>query len=1841
MMLLLAAMQGCGWFSSDDAPELVQAQSTVVESHTEGPVGGRDSLRVVLNPVLANKIREGQSEPPALDDVFTLTPSLSGATFWSGTNTLVFSPFENMPAGKSVTVQVALSKLPNAPQDADFSFAVDVRPQTMTLNTGGLLPVSAGVMAFDGAIVTGDAADPEAVERMLTVKHGSDKVEIVWEHPLSTRHNFKIRGIDRGEQDTQLILKVNGASIEVDETIERTFEVPAKGRFDVTQIRAVTQGSPHIEVRFSDVVDAGQDLRGLIQVSRVKKPRFEVNNESVSVFVGGNPSGSYTVDVQGVKSQAGKSLASPEQVTVLFGPQDPAVRFAGKGVILPRSNDLTIPIEAINLRGVWIEALAVPVGNLPQFLQVNDLDGSEQMRRVGRVVWRDHVEFDVEESDTNRWRRVGLDMAAFAEKNPAGMYQLRLRFLPQDSMYACSRPLPDVDYPSEEDVTNAPEQSFWDNWDGTSGYSSWELWDGMDNPCHPGFFLRGDGSKAQKRNIVVSNLGLMVKRGQADRAFVAATDLVSGRPVEGVNVELLDYQLQSVGKGTTDADGFVRVDTAREPFIATAVRGEDHAFVRLNDGGSLAMGHFDVGGVKVAEGLRGMIYGERGVWRPGDDIQLTFLRFDKTGALPSNHPVEFTLTDPQGKRVQRRTVVGGLDGFTRFVGSTAADAITGQYLVTARVGGSTFQKPLRVETIAPNRLKIGLDFGTERIDGPNPRLDSTLSARWLHGAPAPSMKATVDVEYRPKRTKFPKYEGYSFEDRSRSVSTSTRRIFEGRLNDRGEVGVQTGLELPDQTPGMLNAAFTTRVYEPSGRPSVDEITIPVSPYTRYVGLKTPKGDAARGMLLTDTDHVVNLAMVDAAGKPVAGQHAVKVTLYKVRWRWWWEAGDGDLADYSGRQGRSVVASGNTTLSNGKGTFTFQVKYPDWGRYLLVAEDLDGSHRASKVLYIDWPGWAGRAQKDNPGGATVLSVTSPQKEAQVGETVTLNIPAAPGGRALVSLETGTDVVEAFWVDTKDDMVKATFQATQAMVPNVYAHVTVVQPHQATKNDLPIRLYGVVPIEISSPETRLSPELVAADVFKPESTVEVTVKESDGKPMTYTLAMVDEGLLGLTRFKTPDPWRAFHQREALGVRSWDVYGYVAGALGGALEGVIAIGGDGEAEAPPGSKARRFPPVAKVMGPYRLDAGESKTHRINMPKYVGEVRLMVVAAKDGSFGSTEKSVAVRSPLMVLGTLPRLLGPQERLVVPVNVWALEPTVRNVSVRLEGSGPVKVVGQAQQSLRFSDIGEKMLEFEVETSGVGVANLKLIAEGNGKRSEQAIEIEVRPPGLTARRTIALADLAAGGSGSTTVEAFGLPGTRTAMLEFSSMPALGLEHRLDQLIAYPHGCAEQTTSRAFPQVHLKSLVDLSPERAAKVDDNVRAAITKLERYQTNEGGFSLWPSSRADDWTSSWVGHFLVEADRAGYRVPDHVTSAWIDYQKNAARNWTAVSRSWSVSSELGQAYRLYTLALAGTPEMGAMNRLKSRATLSAPARWRLAAAYALAGQAGAARTLVKGASTEAEGPVELGGTYSSPARERAMILDTLAALDPTSSSATTMLQAVATDLSNGQKRWATQTTAFALVSVAHHAQALGASKPISAQVKVGKRKAKKAKTTRPILQIPLELEGDGPVPVSFRNQGSGLIYGRLVVRALPAPSPSAAEIHGLEVNVSYVTEDGDTLLTSQTDHGMDFKAWVRVRNVSGRKLENVAVTAIFPSGWELFGMRSGTGDGYTYRDVRDDRVNYYLDLESGGQKMFPVGLNAAYRGRYFLPEVRAEAMYDASIWGGSASRWTEVAPTTGRLLGAN
>ncbi len=1807
---------------------------SVISAYTSGTISRESVIRIRFTERVADS---SQIHVPLDRSPLSFKPRIDGLAVFADDRTLEFRPAKRLPQQQEYTARLKLSDILDVePGQERFEFTFTTMAQYFDVELDGLRAISRTDLThqqLQGSILTADAELGIDVEKVLSAEQNGRDLPIRWSHSDDRReHGFVVDSIVRGKDSSRVHVQWNGAPIDVDKDGERILHVPALGAFYVSQIRSVQGKQDYIEVRFTDPLKRKQNLHGLIRVANHPGLRFDIDDNLVKVYSRSTWIGTIEVRVEpGVRNVMGIRLKKGDTRKVTFEDIKPQVRFVGTGVIMPTTDNLTVPVEAVNVRAVRVEAMRVYEDNISQFLQVNRLCGSSQLKRVGRVVWKKFVPLTWTPTSRNEWTRYGLDLGPLVKKYPRGLYRLKLSFIRRHAVYQCAGDSMSQGGETDLGLQNLNDELESSYWDGAErGYDWYEYYQNRENPCHPAYYRpMGGHDISVSRNVIVSDIGLVAKRGASDTVLVVATDLRTAQPMVGASVTLLDYQQGTLAQGNTDRRGMVRLAADHQAFLVVAENGAQKGYVRLSDGDALSVSHFDVRGETVRKGLKGYIYGERGVWRPGDSLFVTFILMDRGSGLPADHPIRFDLYNARGQLVRTINRTRSKHGFYAFRIATEPDAPTGNWRASVKVGGVTFEKVLKVESIMPNRLKIRFELpqGTSYLtDG---HMSADLSATWLHGAVARNLKADVEVSFSPAQTRFEKMGDYVFDDPVRRYAPEQQSIFEGRLDANGHAVVSANLRAYNSAPGMLNAGFRTRVYEPSGAFSVDRFSVPFHPYERYVGVSVPKGDKARGMLLTDTTHATRIVVVDRDGTPVPARR-LEVKLYKVRWRWWWERGDDkSLADYIGKSSHKPIKADTIKAANGRAQWPFKIDHPQWGRFLVRVRDLDGGHATGKVFYVDWPGWAGRARKDSPGGATVLSFSTDKQQYQVGEKVTVTIPTGTEGRALVTVESGTRVLAAEWIEPTGEQTRYSFVCTGDMAPNVYVHVTHVQPHLQTKNDHPIRMYGVVPVKVVDPNTVLTPSIQCAETFVPEETATITVSEESGAPMTYTLAVVDEGLLDLTRFATPDPWGHFYRREALGVMTWDVFDEVIGAYGGTLERLLSIGGDGEAAAPGKKKAQRFPPMVRFYGPFDLGRRDRNAHEVDIPQYVGAVRVMIVAGRDGAFGNAEKSVFVRKPLMILGTLPRVLGPEERVDLPVAVFAMEPKVKNVSVRVKTDGPLSVVGDSRRKVSFKDIGDKVVTFGLKASAApGIARVSIDASGGGEKAAHDIELDVRMPGGPVVDVIDTV-LGAGASWSGQVELPGMAGTNEATLEVSRVPPLNLARRLTWLIRYPHGCVEQTTSAVFPQLYLPTLLELTAEREQQISSNVKAGIDRLRTFQTSDGGFSYWPGGSACAWGSNYAGHFLVEARKAGYVVPDAIVEQWKKYQMNRAANWT----SGSSGSALTQAYRLYTLALAGSADLSAMNRFKETKGLSAAAAWRLAAAYQLGGQPEAAKRVARKAGLSVRTYRELGGTYGSGLRDTAMIVEALGLLGE-HDKAQPLVAALSERLCS-QKWLSTQTTAYALIAMARMA---GTAKDgtVSVAYSWNGGKERTVSADAALLQRALPLNDETAATITVSNTGSGVVYPRLVVEGIPAPGTETAAENDIKLIVHYLTPGGNRLDVSQLEQGTDFLAEITVRNTGRTGLyEEVALSHLVASGWEIRNERMEPGSGrkqsdFEYQDIRDDRVYTYFDIAQGASKTFRVMLNATYLGRFYLPMLEVEAMYDATINARVPGTWVTV-----------
>lgn len=1798
---------------------------------THGLVSASGEVRVAFRePVVSWS--EGQVLKPEL---LRISPHVPGKLIALNSQTMAFVPDQPFDQNTLYHFDLDLEKLiPKIPKEfKTFSFEIKTIKQEFVISSRYLQSYSKDWQYLESSLKSADLMSLSTAQKLVEATQNGKGLKVKFDKSIDkgTEFLFTIDSIRREVDDSKIIVKWDGSSFAIDSKGSEEIIIPGKNNFSVIKVNMIDEESQYLEINFSDPLKKNQNFEGLVLLQGTKKHKIVVDGSLLKVYPDKRIKGVALLELfQGIESIEGFKLKQIYSENITFEQLKPAVRLLSSGTLLPSSDKLKINFEAVNLKAVNVTIYRIFENNVLQFLQDQNMNGDSNLRYVSRPIAKKAILLENKFSgNTNKWSAYAVDLSELINPDPGAIYRVEFSFGRRYSDYNCDS-TDEVafsldkfdDFKSEtknSNYWNDPEDYYY-----ADEYDDDYDWRQRENPCENTYYY----DKKIAVNVLATNLGLTVKKGTDDSYFVSATDLLTTQPLANTKVTFYNLQQQALGSVVTDQNGFSNFKNESIAVFAVAERDRQKTYIRLTDGNSLSVSKFDVSGSKIQQGLKGYLFGERGVWRPGDTLFLSFLLNDKANPLPANHPVSFELIDPYGKITNRQVKRDGLNNFYNFTVATNQDSPTGNWSAKITIGGATFSERIRMETIKPNRLKIKAYFDDNVLSAAK-NIAGKLEVLWLHGAVAKKLKSDIQVRFNQTKTIFSGFPNYVFDDPTRTFFAEEQNVFSGNIDENGKTAFQLKPQLDGKAPGLLQATFITKVYEPGGDFSTDVFTKTYSPYTTYVGLRTPEGDTKTGMLVTDKSYRFDVATVDLKGNPKAVKD-LKVTIYKVNWRWWWDNSADNLSSFnSDTNHQNVFEKTISTNSTGKTSFDFQLKYPEWGRYLVRVEDENGNHATGQTIYIDWPGWAGKSQKKDPSAATMLVFSTDKSKYNVGETAVITFPSDNKGRALVTVENGTEVIESLWITPQKGETKFELPIKETYAPNVYLHISLLQPHALTANDLPIRMYGIVPITVENPKTILEPLIAMPKVLRPEETIEVEIKEKTGKPMTYSIAIVDEGLLDLTRFKTPNPWDVFYAKEALGVKTWDVFDDVIGAYGGQINQVFSIGGDTEAAGAKNKKANRFKPMVVYLGPFSLESGKKKTHTVKIPKYIGSVRTMVTAADNASeaYGFAEQTAAVRKPLMILTSLPRKITPGEKVTLPVTVFAMENSVKEVTVKVRNNAAYHIKGTSSQQVSFSQPDEKMVYFELEVADYsGIGKVWVEASGNGQKASYEIEIDVVNPNPVSTEVKSFV-LEPNSTESINLKTFGIDGSNIGRIEISTLPAMNYNGRLEYLIQYPHGCIEQVTSSVFPQLLMNEIMDLTVDKKQKIKQNIEAAIKKLGDFQRPEGGFSYWQGQKSiDEWGTSYAGHFLIEAANKGYVLPIGFKTAWLKYQQNMARNW----RKSESSSDLTQAYRLYTLALAGNPDVSSMNRLRETSGISNEAKLRLSAGFALIGQKNASEAIFKTVNIDFQPVKDDYITYGSVDRNRAMGLETLVLLNR-KSEAQSLAKIIAKNL-NSDNWLSTQSTAYSLLSMAKFAKLIG-GKSIDANLEFNGKQVQLL-TAKTMMEKPLVIKkGDNQLKI-INNRDNTLFVNVINSGILPVGQEKTVQ-KNLSLSQTFKGRDGKPIDVGKLTQGTNFVAEITVTNKKGDWVKNIALTEILPSGWEIVNTRftdfgSFEPNKADYTDIRDDRANFYFDLKKYESKTFRILLNASYLGTYYLPGVQCEAMYDNDYIFRSFGRWVEV-----------
>ncbi len=1762
-----------------------------ISAYTSGIISKTSPIHVFLKHEIPDSIL---NDTNSLRKTIKTTPAFDYTIVNSTRNKLELVPLQNLDNKKRYKVDVNMEELLRLDLDHEvFSLVFETITQDYKIKQISLEPKNAykpNNLELTGYIETTDVAKFEDVKQIITSVGKYRLEDLRFTKYNNKRFKFSLKNIVKQKEKTSFNLAFDGQPIDQPRKVNQRIDIPAKSDFSYSKWEYESYPDQLLTLYFTEPLNSKQELKGLVTLDQSNNMSFEVDGTKLKVYLNTSHTGQDKLVVhRGIQNFEGEKTKVLVEDTIYIDPPRPTIEIIGDGTILPNSQGLIVPFKTIGLKKVDVELYRIHENNVLQFLQVNEVDETYQLRRVANKLT--HKTINLEKTNSGKlqqWTTQAINIRDLIRPQPGAIYRVRFSFKPSYTFNTCT----DIDDVStRNDFFDYYENSDFDELEDT-------------DVCDRYFYY----SSTKSKNLIASDLGLIVKQGNADNFTVIATNLVTGNPMPNTTIKFYNYAQQVIKQAVTNQFGIASVATTETPSVIVGSHNRHKSYIQLNRGLSNSTSKFATDGAMRSNGVEAFFYGERGVWRPGDSIYLSCVVKDEFNKIRHGQPANLKFIDPKGRVVSESQVKLNKRGILSFPLSTDIDAPTGYYQVVLSSGSYDFRKSLLVETVRPNRLKINLDLGAKEIETHKTK-NLLLSSHWLHGKLASDLKAKVTMRLTPSHTTFPDFKNFIFENSTKRVSQSEQVIYDENLDSLG----QANIELPQekiQSAGKMKAQFITKVFEKGGGFSIDNFNAVYHPYTSYVGMKLSYNNY--GYLSTSKPNKIEIVNVQPNGKVVKAKTKLRLQVFKIEWRWWWQHNESDLASYLNNNSYELHTDKTLEIS-GETSYNLTIPEHEWGQYFVQITNEENGHSCGKLFFADYYG-STRNAKDQ-SGAMLLSIESSKPRYKLGENAQVSFQSPGKGKALISIENDLNVEHTYWVDVRRGNNNINVPLTRAMTPSCYVHVTLLQPHVHLRNDKPIRLYGVIPLDVYDASTVLYPEVKIPEEIRPDENINVAVSEKNGKAMYYTIAIVDEGLLDLTRYKTPKIWKHFNKKRALGILTYDVYDQVINAFSGKFENVYRIGGDAEGVEGNIAKANRFKPTVKYLGPFYLKPGGRANHRIKIENYIGSVKTMIIARNGKAFGSSDAKTRVVKPLMIQTSAPRTLTPGDELEIPVNLFLTEEAKLPVTVSLKANNGVQVLTK-KLVVRKAKNGEAIVKFKIKVgSQIGASTFKIEASCANDKHQEKLDIPIRLPGYAVSQT-ALLTLKPGQKGHFNIRNIGWQGTNSATLETSTYPSIDLEKRLNYLIRYPHGCIEQTTSSVFPQLYLSTIMDISEKRKEKIDKNINAAITRLAKFQTLDGGFSYWPGGNSsNEWGSSYAGHFLIEAKALGYYVPDHLLNAWYQYQTkqiNASNSYAFYHK------EDNQAYRLYTLAHYGKPDIGAMNRFKELKLTSNAAKWRIATAYALAGRLDVAKSMIKELSENVRSYRDHGRTYGSGFRDKVIILEAMLAVDDQ------RYIRVMKELANkmGSKSYlSTQETAYGLLAYSKL---------------VKKRPSKNVSyVVTKITEEPVTYSFDSPIhqlklgtpskikTVELQNTSDQPIFIKMINTGTPISSTLSDKSNGISLKVRYANQEGKTVKPTQIKYGQDYKMYITVTNKSKiSNLQNIALSTFFASGCEIENTRlsGGSRNNATYEDIRDDRCFAYFDLRSGASKTFYYTFTSTYKGRFLNPGIHCEAMYDPSIY---------------------
>jgi len=1388
------------------------------------------------------------------------------------------------------------------------------------------------------------------------------------------------------------------------------------------------------------------------------------------------------------------------------------------------------------------------------------------------------------------------------------------------------------------------------------------------------------GDKTSIVRLSVTDMNVIVKRAAAPpgaawsrtvRAW--ARDIETNEPLSNVDMEVIRKSGDVLARCETGADGGCRLSLPEkkvdpsEPFAIIARRGDDITFLEYDDLESNVQ-HANLHGepYQSEKPYRGSLYTERGVYRPGETAHVVgVVRKENHRAPKPEMPVELKVRDARGRlvrKVVRKTNRAGVVELDESFGDLAE---TGQWRVEMAVADNDVAShEFNVEEFVPERMDVEASVRSEHLAFED-RAQVKVDAEYLFGASAEGSDVDLDCRVEPADFEPPKnadleYGPIKLDGNYDSITLETVR---GTIGENGSTTLSCpSIDRASAFPTTGRLVANVDVYESgSGRTTRARATARVHPERHYIGLRQHIEEVQAGETYRMEGRVV-----DWQGQPVSSVDEIEVQFSDLEGEWT-RFYNSELGRTDWKKHLRPVREGRQTVSvadDGSFEIEFTPGSVDDG-YLLRATAGEAETAVQfdpeRRYYRHRSPRETRNRTPRPDTPDALHVDVPEP-ISVGEEHTATFTAAYKGRVLLTVETD-GLVRHEWREVDAGKHEWSFELDE-FAPNVYVGAFLMKDPHLESDDayLPGRAFGMQSARVEPEQFTASVDVSVPEKVEPNSTLSVDVETdaTDG-PAWVAVAAVDEGILSLTDFETPDPLREILAKRTLGVTTFDTIGW---ALSFPPRGQSAAQGGGAGS---DGKGRIMPvePVALWSGLQKISSGGTQTVELDVPQYRGELRVMTHVFSANRIGRDTTSVEVHDPMPLQATTPRFLTAEDEVQIPVFVTNMTDRDRTVSVELgaetiergstgQRAGPaLEVQNESTQSVQVDREASETVVFEARAERLaGAARISVTASSGSLKSATDKVVPFRASGPREKRAQQL-EISRGTTDLSDAVDGWKPTSEETSFWLTSIEDGKSFDKAKRLIRYPYGCVEQTTSTTRPLLFVSELLEAADpsmlSRNESVDEMVQHGIDRVLSMQTPSGGIGYWPGAREPHpWGTTFATHMLLDAREQGYRLPDRRLESALDWLESYANGKSGDRDDYYTHlGTNGEAYMHYVLARSGRGQKAAILDLIDDLS-AAPTGKERETAYLLKAavhQTGDHRykdDLRSPTVGDSMGDRETGRSFYSDARRRGFVLNIFQELFGDDSAAEPLARQVAEALDRRESSWySTQELVWGVTGLGKWYRNRASDAFESASLAAGGTEIEPTTDAGAVgtaWDLPRASEYDD---LAIEVEGGEaeqlyLVVSSEGVRRNPSPRWGG---EGLEVERRYKNRSGDRV--SFENHGIGDVTYTEITltNTSGEDLRNVALVDRFPAGWEVENPRLGGTNqpdwvedrwSVDHMNVRDDRVEFFGDIDDDESVTIVYASRATLAGEFDTPPVRAEAMYDPEVWAQQRGRRVTV-----------